>query len=74
MTVIAYEKTLIRSPRPFFVDADIVIGECKFAEFGSPSGHSLIAAINYTTIAAMFLQHYKIKKKTQDSFIIVQNE
>ena len=64
MTVIAFEKILIRAPRPFFVDPDIPIGECKFAEFGSPSGHSLVAGICYTTTAVMFLKYYKASKKT----------
>ena len=64
MSVIAYEKALIRAPRPYFIEADIQIGVCHFAEFGSPSGHSVIAGINYTTIAAMFLKHFKASRMT----------
>ena len=59
MTFIAFEKMLIRAPRPFFVDPEIPIGVCKFAEFGSPSGHAFYAAICFFTQAAMILKQFK---------------
>ena len=64
MTFIAFEKMLIRAPRPFFVDPEIPIGLCKFAEFGSPSGHAFVAAICYFTTAAMMLKQFKASNTT----------
>ena len=65
MTIIAFEKILIRAPRPFFVDSDIPTGYCKFGgEFGSPSGHSFVACISYTLTATLSLRYFKATRRT----------
>ena len=56
LSFIALEKMFLRAPRPFYVDPSIPIGYCKFAEFGSPSGHSFVASICFLTTAAMMLK------------------
>ena len=64
-TIFIFEKILIRAPRPFFVDPEIPIGFCKFAEFGSPSGHAFLAAVCYPVTAEMCLKYYKSTNQTR---------
>ena len=58
MMVFSFEKNLIKAPRPYFIDPDIPVEGCKFAEFGSPSGHSMAASTIYTNFAALLLKYY----------------
>ena len=64
MMVFSFEKNVIKAPRPFFVDPDIPVEACKFAEFGSPSGHSFAASTIYTNVTALILKYYKSSRKT----------
>ena len=58
-------KQMIRAPRPFFIDTDIVVDACKYAEFGSPSGHSFAGGIIYTNLTILLLKYYKCSRRTQ---------
>ena len=57
MTIMSALKLAIRAPRPFFVVPAILTAECKVAEFGSPSGHSLIAATCFLSTAMVTLRY-----------------
>ena len=62
MMVFSLEKNVIKAPRPFFIDPDISVDACKFAEFGSPSGHSFAASTIYTNLTALLLKYYKCSR------------
>ena len=64
MMVFSFEKNVIRAPRPYFIDPEIPIDACKFAEFGSPSGHSFAASTIYTNVTALMLKYYKSSRRT----------
>ena len=64
MVVMSLEKIIIRAPRPFFINPEL-LSNCKVAEFGSPSGHSLVAATCYITTATLFLRYFNSTIKTR---------
>ena len=64
MALTALDKLLIRAPRPYFVDSGLLSSSCKVAEFGSPSGHSLLASTCYPMVGALLLRYFKATRKT----------
>ena len=64
MMMFSLQKQIIKAPRPFFIDPDIHVDACKFAEFGSPSGHSFAASTIYTNLTVLLLKYYKCKTRT----------
>jgi membrane-associated phospholipid phosphatase len=53
-------KSIIREPRPFFVDSSIKVSvsNCKHMEFGNPSSHTFGASFLLTTLVWSLLRHY----------------
>ena len=64
MIMFSLLKQVIKAPRPFFIDTDIAVDSCKYAEFGSPSGHSFAAGVIYTNLTVLLLKYYKCSRRT----------
>ena len=72
MVFMTIGKVAIRAPRPFFIMPELV-SQCKVAEFGSPSGHSLVAATCYLATASVtlrFLNSSNLVRASTYAFIV----
>ena len=52
-------KLILRDPRPYFHDEDIILYDCETG-YGNPSGHSIAAVSLYLTLFKEFTQNLKI--------------
>ena len=51
-------KSVLREPRPLFIDGDIKVNDCKHMEFGNPSSHTYGSAVMYLTTVYLIIKHY----------------
>lgn len=58
-------KSILREPRPLFVDSDINVADCKHMEFGNPSSHTYGASFTVPSLVWLLIQHYSARYKTQ---------
>ena len=58
-------KSILREPRPLFVDADIDVSDCKHMEFGNPSSHTYHVSVVLPALCWLLIKHYEIEFKAK---------
>ena len=63
-------KSILREPRPLFVDAEINVADCKHMEFGNPSSHTYHVAFVLPSLCWLIIKHYEIELKQKCPILI----
>ena len=54
-------KSIIREPRPMFVDIGVKVADCSHLEFGNPSSHTYGVAFTVPVLIWLLTRHYSLR-------------
>jgi len=58
-------KSYLREARPFMINEDISVKDCKHVEFGNPSSHTFLSTAMFMTTAWLFYRELTFRFKVQ---------
>lgn len=62
-------KSFLREARPFMINDQIDVKDCKHAEFGNPSAHTFLSSAMFITTACLFYRELTVRFKIKQSIL-----
>lgn len=66
-------KSVIREPRPLFLETDLGVDDCRHLEFGNPSAHTYGISCCFSFLVFLLIKNWQMKKDVDwSSYVSVQ--
>lgn len=62
-------KSYLREARPFMINEDISVKDCKHVEFGNPSSHTFLSSAMFVTTACLLYRELTVRFKIKRSML-----